>query len=376
MAPSRLNRRVENARLQVLAELLLERFDDLQDALGISLQTSRRAFYGACPVHRGDNSQALTLYRGGDVPGKWLCFTRHCEETFHKTLLGFVRGVLSSQRGWSPGEPPSVPFAEAVRFGWNFVGIAPQDIEIDMRALEREDFLRGLWAPPVVHEVCGSLSRSQVRALLTFPAHFFLERGYSPETLDHFDVGLCTRPGRPFFGRAVVPVYQKGRAVGFTARSTFPRCLECSFYHQPGPCPGEVEGRRLWTKWRHSEGFRRESVLYNWDVAGPLARSSGKLLLVEGPGCLWRAVEAGCPATAAVFGSRLTEPQQVLVESTGLRDVYVAFDNDEAGDAGFRQVKEALRRVCRVHRLSPPANDLGASSIGTIQPLLKEAGLL
>lgn len=340
------------------------------------LRRSGRAYYGPCPVHGGDNPSALTLYLGGEVPGLWQCYTRHCQDVFRKTVIGFVRGVLSARAGWCHGDARvPVSFAEAVRFCSEFTGVDPDDIEIDARALERERFVSeaNSWgaAPGLTHADAGP-TPGQVRPRLAIPSRFFVGRGYSPAVLDEFDVGECGEPGRPFFGRAVVPVYRGGRAVGFTARSVHGKCPECSFWHPPGTCPGPEDP---WPKWRHSKGFHRESLLYNWDQAGPLARSTGSLLLVEGPGCLWRAVEAGCRSVAAIFGSRLSEPQQVLVEMTGLSRLHVGFDNDAAGEDGFQRVREAFRRVCKVYRLKPPGHDLGESCPESVRALLQEAGL-
>lgn len=371
--PARPDTREEgNARLLLLAEMLLERSDDLLAELGVRLGSTRRAYSGPCPVHNGDNPHAFCLYRQGDFPGKWACYTRACEAHFPKTIIGFVRAVLSGTRyDWQPGlGRRSVAHNEAVSFCCDFLGVKLEGITVDAQAVARLRFLSDVrsWGCHDARPV-KAMPRDSVRAALLIPAPYFLERGYSPETLDRFDVGLCTNPQRPFFERAVVPVYSQGKAVGFTARSIHAECPECGLHHGGG-CPQDDDARRRASKWLHLTNFHTGHYLYNLDHARPAAAAIKKVLLVEGPGCLWRCVDAGCEAVVASFGAKLSDAQQVLVETLGVREVLVGYDRDQAGEQGFAQVKRLLGRLCKVTRLLPPGHDWGGSSLESVRDLL------
>ena len=99
------------------------------------------------------------------------------------------------------------------------------------------------------------------------------------------------------------------------------------------------------------------------------------MIVVEGPGCVWRLHEAGVQA-AATFGSALGDQQQVLLELTGVREVLVGYDNDEAGESGFQSIQRQLGRICRVRRLNPPEHDFGESSVQSIRGVLQKENLI
>ena len=91
-------------QLQVLQTKLEDRLDEIIEYFRIDVYNNYKSFYGACPVHGGDNKQALNLYKqNGDKDiFHWRCYTQHCESHFKKTILGFIRGCLSHQKyNWS-----------------------------------------------------------------------------------------------------------------------------------------------------------------------------------------------------------------------------------------------------------------------------------
>jgi len=48
-----------------------------------------------CPVHGGDNKTGCTLFVGEDDFLGWKCWTHDCEEIYHRSIIGFIKGVLS-----------------------------------------------------------------------------------------------------------------------------------------------------------------------------------------------------------------------------------------------------------------------------------------
>lgn len=372
---SRWQNETQQARLSLLTELLLGRFEELQDCLGFELSADSRSYYGCCPIHGGDNTSGLTIYRDGDIPGKWMCFTQKCELVFRKTLLGFLRGVLSAQKcGWKQSGDKTYGFQDTINFACDFLGVRWRDVTVDMSQLSQKR-LQGLvsgWGSPSLQSAADGWSRDELLNRLIFPAHFFLDRKYSPQTLERFDVGLCMdQSDKVLFERAVVPVYDGRCVVGVTARSTHPQCQKCQLWHSPlSLCPSP-DYARFYSKWRHSpQGFHIGHYLYN-------ARDGlkdKKVIIVEGPGCVWRLVDSGCEAVVATFGSKLTDPQQTLLEVAGIREVYCGYDNDEAGERGFMEMQKSLGRVCRVKRLNPPAHDFGSCESSDLREFLVKVG--
>lgn len=348
-------------RYNLLTELLLGRFEEFADHLGIEVLANSFSFFGPCPVHGGDRPSALNIYRGGDVPGKWMCFTHHCEGHFKKSLLGLVRGVLSAQRlGWNTGSGSQRVYGwqETVLYCCDFLGVAWDDLKIDSGEVARQRLLRdvGGWGAGAADAAPRNAlcPRRRLEESLALPSPYFCGRGHPGEILKRFGVGDCLDPARPLFGRAVVPVFRGDLVVGVSARSTHDPCPDCGLWHPAGECPPDrLAG--LHAKWRHlPRGFHIGHHLYGAESALP----AGRVLVVEGPGCVWRLAEAGLAAVAA-FGAALTDAQQILLEVAGCREIYCGFDDDEAGEAGFEKLVKDMGKICRVRRLRPPGHDWG-----------------
>ncbi len=355
----------DQGRLFVLQQLLMARLDEMLDALGVDLRKSRKMYYGACPVHDGDNETALNLYTGGDVPGKWMCRTHHCQHTFKKSIIGFVRGVLSNKKGWTaPGDKQEATWHQAVDWCCEFIGQKIGELEVDNDEMEKRQFVMNMRTVARLPKGEGAgLTRHEVRKRLRIPSAYFVERGWSAQILDKYDIGSSDKAGK-FLNRAIVPVYDNEYryAVGYTARSIFDKCKSCDLYHSPKEkCPQTWEEQRDCSKWRNSDGFSRESYLYNYWFASKHIRYWNAVILVEGQGEVWRVEEAGIPISLGLFGCNLTETQQVALEMSGAMNVICLLNNDQAGIDGTRLIKEKLQRGFRLYFPQVPGdkNDLG-----------------
>ena len=106
-------------------------------------------------------------------------------------------------------------------------------------------------------------------------------------------------------------------------------------------------------KWMFYKGFHKTRELYNIDQAllDPEAadqiRSTGRLLMVEGPFDVAQCVEAGIKNVVASFGSKLNPHQlphlDILRKQLGLAEVMVWYDRDSAGIAGQSDAYEQLK---------------------------------
>jgi 5S rRNA maturation endonuclease (ribonuclease M5) len=365
---------LDNTRLNVLQRIVCDRLDELFDSLGVALERGHRYYVGACPIHGGDNPLALNLYHGGHTsPGTWRCYTRGCERHFKRTIFGFVRGVLSHQKyDWSPGDRNMVPWRQAIDHCCRVVGqdiahIAVDQAEEGLRRYARQIAVLTL-AP---RESRPTLSRKDVLGQLAIPSSYFVGRGWSKEVLVRFDVGDCVRQGRYFSGRAVVPIYDRNGngVVGLTGRSTYARCETCRMWHK-GPCPTTPEERRAACKWRNSSDFSVEDHLYNWWGAQTAINQQGKVVLCEGPGDVWRCVEAGIDNAVAAFGANLSDRQQVRLEASGAMEIIVPAHSDEAGRKWGQDLQNRLGRSFRVSLLALPKKDLGEMAIEEVREML------
>jgi hypothetical protein len=166
----------------------------------------------SCPIHGGDNVSAFNLYPEGEkYRGNWKCRTHGCEEVFKSSILGFIRGVLSHQDyGWEKNGDKVYSFDDAIGFAEKFLNQRLADIKVDKKHIEKNAFANMV---SVISNGNKTQSdniklpkRQQIRKLLSIPSSYFLERGYSKEILDKYDVGDCNAPNKEMSNRAVVPI--------------------------------------------------------------------------------------------------------------------------------------------------------------------------
>lgn len=364
----------DQARLQTVSIMLCARIEDLFSSLGIRSYKTSKMRYGPCPVHGGANQNAFNLYTGGDVAGKWVCRSHHCEEKYKRTIIGFIRGVLSHQSG------EDVPFRTAVDWACEFLGQRFANIKVDYEELEKHSYvmrtslLIGGASPRV-----GTLSRADVRSRLRIPSPYFIKRGWSEQILDKFDIGDCCNKSKTFYNRAVAPVYDDGWLfmTGATARSHYGECEKCEFHHEPDqPCPPPNK-RQQFSKWRNSDGFNKEHCLYGyWHARSAISRECS-CVIVESPGNLWRLHEAGIENAVAMLGSELSDRQQVILETSGAMSVVIATDNDEPGRLAAERIKKQLYRSYRIFGVEMEKKDVGEMGVEDVKrtflPVLERA---
>ena len=332
--------------------------EDALVALGVEFHKSRKRLFGPCPVHDGDNPAAWNLYPDGDeVRGIWTCRTHHCEKKYKKNFAGFVHGVLCKQAN------KELPWTVAVDWMLRFLGyksvkeVQVPDEETLAKRAQANAMRRWNIAPKVVKT---TWDRQRIRGTLQIPANYFLERGYQPDILDKYDVGFYQAQQR-----VLVPVYDPSYkfAVGFAGRSVYEKCNNCGFWHNPqAACPATIEEQVNAAKWKNSRGFEAANFLYNYWFARKFILETSTIILVEGPGDVWRLEEAGIHNSVALFGVDLTEEQLTLIESSWAMNIIVMLDNDEAGKKAAAEIKQKLSRT---HRLYFPTFD--TKDVGELQ---------
>lgn len=366
---------VDQHRLNILAELCSYRIEELLESLDVQYKKIGKALHGCCPVHGGNRTDAWNFYPDGhSVRGIWFCRSRQCEKHFVKNIIGLVRGILSQKRGWTPDKPElkKVSIEEAKQYLLKFLGKKWEDIKIDIKEVEKAKFISNcnLLGKPTQTED-GGWSIKEITNNLLFPAQYYINRNYQKDTLEKFLVGQPKNPknNSKMIDRVVVPVLNKDgtRVIGITGRSIFEKCNKCGRWHNPNEeCPNESD-RYLpsYAKWRNIDKFETRHHIYNlWNN-----KDKDTVVIVEGPGDVWRLHEAGINNAIALFGCSLTDQQQILLESTKVMNIYLLLDKDKAGEIGINNIKSSLDRMFNIKVLSHllQNKDVGEMSVQEIK---------
>jgi hypothetical protein len=329
----------------------------------------------ACPIHGGDNESALNLYHVGDsYRGNWVCRTHHCEKIFQPSILGFLRGILSVRyNNWTKNGDQIYSFDATIDMALQILKKDIKDINISHSNTEKRSFIKNIQTiVPSVDKNGKFPSRSVVRKSLEIPATYYIERGFSKNILDKYDVGLCSNNKKEMFNRVVVPIYDKDytHMVGCSGRSIYNKCSQCSHYHNPTlEC---VSDQYSWkySKWKHNKDFKAKEHLYNLWFAKDYILKTGIAVIVESPGNVWRLEEAGIKNSIGIFGTSLSDRQKMLLDCSGAMSLLILLDNDDAGRLGSQQIYDKCYRTYNIKSINIPTNDVAEMSIDQIQNII------
>jgi len=360
-------------QLKALSDYLCEDIDNLLDSLNVTdYRMFDRMIAMKCPIHGGDNNSALNLYYKGDsYKGNWKCRTHQCEETFKGSIIGFVRGCLSKQQGWTGPGDPMISFEEAVDYSIKFSKKNPKDLKINKKEIEKNNFVNivnNIQSDSKNKDNIPKIARSTIIKNLDIPSLYFLNRGFSKEILNKYDVGECEIEGKEMYKRAVVPVYDESYSymVGCSGRSLYKSCEKCKSYHDPlDDCPNE-DYRWQYSKWKHNKGFKTQEHLYNLWFAKDYIQKSKSIVLVESPGNVWRLEESGIHNSVALFGSSLHDKQKLLIDLSGAMSIYLLMDNDEAGKKASQNIFEKCYKTYNIFNIEIDHNDVAEMRVGEV----------
>lgn len=325
-----------------------------------------------CPIHDGDNKSAVNIYHEGDMyRGNWKCRTHGCDQIFKGSIIGFIRGVLSNQqKNWVKSGDEMVSFKETLDFCTKFAERSLDDIKICEVNSNKRNFTSVINNIATETEKTESkISRRQIRSLLKTPAEYYIDRGYSSEILDKYDVGLCDRPNKEMSGRVVVPIYnpEYDNMIGCSGRSIYNKCEKCTTFHDPNAdCP-TPENLWKYSKWKHNSGFKAQDHLYNFWFAREHIQKSSLAIIVESPGNVWKLEENGIHNSVAIFGTNLSAKQKLLLDSSGAMSLVVIMDNDEPGQKAAETIIEKCDRTYNTYSLLIEKDDIGEMSSTEIQ---------
>ena len=345
---------VEIARIQ---EEACNRIAEVFDALGIDYTERHDYLQAACPVHKGDNQRAMFW---AIQSSHWQCKTNNCHRdpiTGPSTsVFGLVRGTMANKTGkpWT--------FNNAVKFVAQALGISIYQDSATAQDIEIAKILKQNRKRRKRPDIDG-IPLSEMVSKLKPDTTYYPERGVSPEIIAKYHISFCDTEGKYFYKRAFFPVLDgTGKYImGWSGRSIYGQCGECKMYHHPRrhSCP-DKKGSGVYAKWRHSEGFRGESLLYNYWYAKPFISKTGTAILCEGPGDVWAYEMAGIHNTVAMLGSSMSRQQRLLLQNAGALTLICTLDNDDAGKKASERIKQNLQHYFRIFCVTPDTvNDIG-----------------
>ena len=338
--------------IEEIKDMACANIEELLTSLDVDFRQNGKMLCGCCPVHGGDNLSAWNLYPDGEeVRGYWVCRTHHCEKKkgdnnkllYGSTLIGFVRGVLSNR------EERHIAYKETVDFIVSFLGYSSisEIKKPDSQTIERRKYISSMKKLSLApKQESSGWTREKLRGTLEIPAKYYIDRGYSKEVLDKYDVGLYNKRTR-----VVVPVYDDRYkyVAGFLGRSIWPQCANCKKWHDPkAHCTSTRVGIKESEKWLNGS-FQSTNYLYNYWFAEEHIRNCGTAILVEGAGDVWRLEENGVHIGLGLFGTDLTDAQRILLDRSGALSIIILLDPDKAGAEGCEKLKSQLSRQYRMY---------------------------
>jgi 5S rRNA maturation endonuclease (ribonuclease M5) len=356
-----------NSDLTIINELLTERIDEVLAEFGIDLDDQFSRYVGRCCIHLGDKCNAMNVNtKHNDYPGRWICFTHSCQEVFKPTVIGLIRGIISSQKyGWTAEGDKMASFPETMNWIKEFLGT---DYEKSQKAvnIERRRFIAENNTNSSNRR--NGIPRSEVIKWLDIPANEYLNKGYSKEVLTKYDCGFYKYPNRRFSDRVLFPCYNKdfSVALGFTGRTIHPQCTKCGMWHfESTGCPKTSLEMFHASKWVHSpkEEFDVSSYLFNFYNSLEYIKKTKTIILCESIGDVLRLEDNNIKGAVAIFGTSLKANQATLLDSAGVQNVIVLLNGDEPGIIGSKKLKEKYRRY---YNLKFPKIDLGTKDIGDL----------
>lgn len=306
-----------------------EKIEEIFDKLGIEYELRNNGLCFSCPIH-GSNSNSAFVYTNSDLyPANWKCYTRNCHEELGSSLVSLLMGLLK------------IDYNECVQWLKDF-NITKDNINNNVNKFNQTSKL-------ITYKRNIPKYKISLNELEYVKPKFYLERGFSEETLKHFGISYCNNRKNQFFGYITVPIFNddKESIAGFIARNPNPKCLICSKYHKENePC--SING----TKWKNTKGFHNNAFFYNLWNAKPYIEKFKEVILVEGAADVWRFFEAGIYNVLGMFGTSITTDQKVILESLPIFKIKLFLDNDEAGISSSEKLKKYLERFYNVDIIS------------------------
>ena len=329
-------------QISAACDALRDFIPEVLERLDIEYVEYSNRFSFSCPIHGGDNLEGCSIFLDGDdIVGNWKCWTAGCDEDYARNIFGFIRGCLTTKKGSEATLSETYEFCQCI-------ALAEEREEKDINPTKEVKLLDVFLKQSVA--TIPTISREQVRSKIQIPSQYYIDRGYSEEVLDLFDVGTCLDKTRQMYNRAVVPIYD--------LNDCYTGCVGRCIYDNMKP------------KWLHSKGFKKEH-LYGLNIAKDHITRDRTVFLLEGQGDVWRMHEAGYSNSVSIFGAAITDEQLILLEEIGVMNVIILTDYDDAGNKAANQIIKKCGRRFNYLRPTLDAKDVGDLSVEQLQEQLE-----
>jgi 5S rRNA maturation endonuclease (ribonuclease M5) len=284
-----------------------------------------------CPIHGGDNETGVSILTSRKT---WACWTHNCHEKYGRTIFGFVQGILSTRLN------KEASFKDALKYITNLYKINPKFIK-NQKLENNSDFNNVARYFNKHEEEINQVSIDELK--LDVPSKYFIKRDFKKETLLHFGVGDLKN-------RAMIPIYSEANIlVGYIGRSIKPHIIP---------------------KFLFSEGLNKTDYLYNYHNAIEHIKNKNTIILVEGQGDVWRFFESKVYNAIGAFGKDLSPKQIELLLKSGVTNLIVFFDDDEAGREAKFKIQRQLHKLFKIKFPSLPKKDIGDLKIEEVENII------
>lgn len=323
--------------LKKIKQLLFENIELVLSNLDMEYEIIGDNIYSSCPIHEGsDNPRAFSLSIDKMI---WKCWTRDCQNHYSNDIFGLIRGVLSSREGVDVG------FGGALKWSCKILNVNTRDIKVKPKEVPNE-FVK--MVNMFAEDPDYKQSPVAIDCEIQHPSEYFHSRGFSEETLLHFEVGDCKQKGSPMYERAVIPIHDDS---GSTIIASIGRSIK--EYRTP--------------KFLFSKGFDKRHFFYNYHRAIESANEKSCLFITEGQGDVWKMYEAGVSNCVSIFGKTITKQQQQKLLKTPITRLVILTDNDQAGRESKTQIQRQLGRMYKLTFPRLSKKDIGDMSVDQIQ---------
>jgi len=321
----------QNLDLNKVKDLIVDNIEVLLEDLDIDYESMSDNVFMRCPIHGGDNDKGLSISL---KQKNWRCWTRSCHEDFGTDIFGFIRGVREDST-----------FSDTLRYVCQLYNIGNEYQSTSTKPKNKKSEFDEI--VNIFSKKRKTVQSEYVRDVETLNNSFYFEkRGFLPDTLAHFEVQDCIDKNSKMWNRAIIPVTFEKKEIAYIARAV-------KNFIQP--------------KYLFSTGFKKTEYLYNYDNAIETAKEKHALFLVEGQGDVWRMYEAGVTNCVGLFGKDISETQKSLLIKSGVTDLVVLTDNDQAGREGRMKIQRELNRMFNLIYPPMPKKDVGDTSVKKIQ---------
>lgn len=284
----------------------------------------------SCPVHDGDNPMAFNINIDENSPyyGKWFCNTKKCHEVHDSNIMGLIEAIIHNKD-------------------------IKKDIKSFCKDFDSKTNLTKTIKPLKIksQETQKKIDRKTVRKHLIFPAQKYLDLDFSEDILNEFDVGICLNPKAQMYNRVVFPVYDEDDIymVGCVGRTL----------------------NEDYSKWKNKQGFNKSQYLYGYNKARQYVKHESIIVLVEGQGDVLRMHQAGINNSVGLFGSKISDFQEFIIQTSGAQKIVIITDNDEAGEKCRKDIRKKMEQNYEIIDLYSTKNDIQDMSVEQVKNHIK-----